>query len=277
MDKQAISFVMGKRLKKLREERGLSHDKLIKQLNEQYGISVSRDSLMAYEISDESRAKASKLPNMGMRVEFLYCLADFYGVSLDYLLGKTDVKAADCNLQYISDYIGLSESVLQKMNELELHSRQQPGDILYWPNFLAVFIETLFYGSSWKHLNSQLFTSVSLTLVEERFWEREIDGYKNLLPKEKYKAKMRWEKKEENKSKYIRFYDGFSDEIFEKVVNPSLTMELPIFGAVASQDYLSEKLLRDLYSMAKTLCVKKLEERVNAIEAMEHEEKIADK
>lgn len=118
MDKQAISFVMGKRLKELREERGLSHDKLIRQLNERYEISVSRDSVMAYEISDESRAKASKLPNMGMRVETLYCLADFYGVSLDYLLGKTDVIAINGDLAQAARYTGLPAASIGKLHEL---------------------------------------------------------------------------------------------------------------------------------------------------------------
>lgn len=115
MDKQAISFAMGKRLKDLREERSLSHDNLIKQLNAKYGISVSRDSLMAYEISDESRTKASKFPNMGMRVEYLYCLADFYGVSLDYLLGKTDVRIPDCTVQSMCKYTGLSEYAVETL------------------------------------------------------------------------------------------------------------------------------------------------------------------
>lgn len=115
MDKQDISFAMGKRLKELREERGLSHDKLIKQLNERYGISVSRDSVMAYEISDKSRSKASKFPNMGMRAETLYCLADFYRVSLDYLLSNTDVKSSDTNLKSVCEYTGLSEQSVKNI------------------------------------------------------------------------------------------------------------------------------------------------------------------
>lgn len=115
MDKQAISFVVGKRLKELREERLLSHDKLKDQLKEKYGISVSRDSLMAYEISDETRAKADKLPNMGMRSETLYCLADFYGVSLDYLLGKTDIKSSDTDLRSVCEYTGLTEQAVKNI------------------------------------------------------------------------------------------------------------------------------------------------------------------
>ena len=92
MDKKIISFTLGTRLKELRQKQGLSHVQLSNQLKDKYGISVSRDSLMAYEVADDTRSKADKLPNLGMRVEYLYCLADFYGVSLDYLLGVSDYR-----------------------------------------------------------------------------------------------------------------------------------------------------------------------------------------
>jgi len=117
MERQSISFTLGERLKNLREARGLSHEKLKAQLEEKYGITISRDSLMAYEISDELRAKASKLPNLGMRVEYLYCLADFYGVSLDYLFGKTNIPALDINIRQICEYTGLPEDSIIWLNE----------------------------------------------------------------------------------------------------------------------------------------------------------------
>lgn len=93
MDKKKISFTLGARLKELRQERGLSHVQLSRQLKDRYGISVSRDSLMAYEVADDTRSKSDKLPNLGMRVEYLYCLADFYEVSLDYLVGNSNYYA----------------------------------------------------------------------------------------------------------------------------------------------------------------------------------------
>ena len=79
------SFVMAKRLKELREGKRLSHVNLAKALKDQYGIEISRDSLMAYEVSDPNNTKAYR--NEGMKVEYLRCLAEYYGVSVDYLLG----------------------------------------------------------------------------------------------------------------------------------------------------------------------------------------------
>ena len=113
MDRQRISFTLGNRLEELRKSKGLTHVALAKQLEEKYGITVSRDSLMSYEISSEFRAKASKLPNLGMRVEYLYCLADFYGVSFDYLLGKTDIMTPNTKIRDICEITGLSEESIK--------------------------------------------------------------------------------------------------------------------------------------------------------------------
>lgn len=40
-------------------------------------------------------------------------IADFYGVSVDYLLGRTDVKKPDTNTQAVCEYTGLSEGSIQ--------------------------------------------------------------------------------------------------------------------------------------------------------------------
>jgi len=89
MDWKSRSFEMAKKIKTLRENRGISHEKLSVQLKEQYGLSVHKDSLITYEISDEFRSRAKKLSNLKMKSETLFCLADFYGVSVDWLLGRT--------------------------------------------------------------------------------------------------------------------------------------------------------------------------------------------
>lgn len=83
--KDNCSILMAQRLKSIREEKRLSHVALKDALEQKYGIEISRDSLMSYERlkpDDNNRYK-----NEGMRVEYLRYLADFYGVTADYLLG----------------------------------------------------------------------------------------------------------------------------------------------------------------------------------------------
>lgn len=104
------SFVMAEHLKQLREEKGLSHEKLSKALFNQYGVKISADSLINYEVATADHSKAYK--NQGMRVEYLRCLADFYGVSADYLLGLSDYRTANMDLAAACAFTGLSESAV---------------------------------------------------------------------------------------------------------------------------------------------------------------------
>lgn len=111
MDKESNkSFVMAERLRLLRESHKLSLEKLSKTLSEKYGLKISSDSLMNYEFSKGGHNKTYK--NLGMRVEYLYCLADFYGVSTDYILGISDVKSPDPSLQAVVEYTGIPEDAL---------------------------------------------------------------------------------------------------------------------------------------------------------------------
>lgn len=101
------SFIMAERLKQLREGKGLSHERLSKTLFDQYGIKISSDSLMNYEVTEANHTKAYK--NQGMRVEYLRCLAVFYGVSADYILGEDVPMSPDITLQEIVKRTGLTE------------------------------------------------------------------------------------------------------------------------------------------------------------------------
>ena len=122
------SFVMAERLRELREAQKLSHEKLSKTLSEKYGIKISSDSLMNYEFSKGGHSKTFK--NMGMRVEYLYCLADFYGVSTDYILGISDVKSPDPSLQAVVEYTGIPEDALHAFRKcLTMYTAmKQPND-----------------------------------------------------------------------------------------------------------------------------------------------------
>lgn len=102
------SFIMAKRLKQLREEKGLSHEKLSKVLLDQYDVKISSDSLMNYEVADVNHTKVGK--NQGMRVEYLRCLAGFYEVTADYLLGNSDIRSNNPDVKMIVDNTGLSET-----------------------------------------------------------------------------------------------------------------------------------------------------------------------
>lgn len=85
-------------LKQLRWENNLTQ----KELAEKVGISKS--SIGFYENGD-------RIPD----INTLSALADFFNVSTDYLLGRTDVKSMDLDTRIISEKTGLSEDVLSKI------------------------------------------------------------------------------------------------------------------------------------------------------------------
>jgi hypothetical protein len=116
MNKREISFGMGKRLRSLREEKGISYQDLANALLDNYGIKISKDSLRDYEIDGDYRAKSKNLPNMGMRTEYLYALADFYCVSADYILGFSESKSIDVDIQNACRCTGLSEETVKMLS-----------------------------------------------------------------------------------------------------------------------------------------------------------------
>lgn len=109
------------RLKNLREERGISHATLANSLEAQCGLTISRDSLMKYEKDDKLHSSFGA--TKGMAAETLYCLAKFYEVSIDYLLGNSNIKSPDTKMQAACKYTGLSEEAISK---LKTHTDDQP-------------------------------------------------------------------------------------------------------------------------------------------------------
>ena len=50
-------------------------------------------------------------------IENLIKIADYFDVSTDYLLGRTDVKTTDTTIKGICEYTGLSEKVVKAMHK----------------------------------------------------------------------------------------------------------------------------------------------------------------
>lgn len=71
----------GKRLRALREERDLSLDMVVYDIDQKYTIELTKGHLSRWE-------NGKNLPS----VRYAAYLAKYYNVSLDYLIGLTDVK-----------------------------------------------------------------------------------------------------------------------------------------------------------------------------------------
>jgi len=113
MDKRERSFKMATRLKELREENALSFSALKQKLEAEFGVKISTDSLINYEISDNHRSRAQDLPNMKMKTEYLIALSELYGVSTDYLIGSSDYRGIPANESSVES-IGLPEEFVNE-------------------------------------------------------------------------------------------------------------------------------------------------------------------
>ena len=126
MNQKERSFEMARRLKALRNSKKLSHNDLKNELQSRYGIKISRASLLNYEIDDEFHSKADALSNLKMNAEYLNCFADFYGVSTDYLLCRTDISASDVSMASACEKLGLSEGACEWFRGLDLELSIKP-------------------------------------------------------------------------------------------------------------------------------------------------------
>ena len=77
------------RLEDLRKEKKLSFEQLSKQLAER-GVSISHTNLKNYEINDPLHPLYGRTRSMS--IEYLVAFADFYDVSVEYLLGLSNSR-----------------------------------------------------------------------------------------------------------------------------------------------------------------------------------------
>lgn len=108
-----VGILVATRLRELRQSCHYSHDRLIKLLYDIYGIEVSRNSLMNYEQSDPEQPKFGSC--LKMNATTLLCLADLYGVPVDYLLGRTSLSTDKEEIRVVMEYTGLSQQSAEKI------------------------------------------------------------------------------------------------------------------------------------------------------------------
>lgn len=94
----AVMDTFAKRLKVLREERKLSQTELANALG------ISRGSLSFYENAERTAD-----------IEMLNKVSEYFGVTLDYLVGKSDNRTRERAI--IGDVTGLSDKSIAFLNE----------------------------------------------------------------------------------------------------------------------------------------------------------------
>ena len=98
------------RLKDLRKEKKLSFEQLSKQLAER-GVNISHTNLKNYEINDPVHPLYGRTRSMS--IEYLVAFAEFYDVSVDYLLGLSNSRKREYH--DISEQLDLSDGAIEEL------------------------------------------------------------------------------------------------------------------------------------------------------------------
>lgn len=93
-----MGTIIGDRIGILLIERGIKQ----KELAQRIGVA---DNIISYFV------KGTRTPNMQQTVD----IADFFDVSTDYLLGRTDIRTADVQIKQICKITGLSEKAYKTL------------------------------------------------------------------------------------------------------------------------------------------------------------------
>jgi len=99
-------------------------------------IGVTRQAVSAYSLG-------TSLPDIDKFVG----IADFFGVSTEYLLRRTEIKKADATKQAVAEYLGLSEKAIDAIRRLHLGYIDLSPERDYKPMFMNYPLPEVF--SDW--------------------------------------------------------------------------------------------------------------------------------
>ena len=111
-----LSIKMAERLRMLRKNKGKSRQSVVDELSDpegKYNIDISVDSIVKYEQTNPERTNTI-YTNDGMKVGYLRAFSDYYGVSVDYLLGLDDFPEKETS-RLSAKSLGLSASTVRSM------------------------------------------------------------------------------------------------------------------------------------------------------------------
>ena len=114
------------RLEDLRKEKKLSFEQLSKQLAER-GVSISHTNLKNYEINDPLHPLYGRTRSMS--IEYLVAFADFYDVSVEYLLGLSNSRKQEYN--NISEQLGLCDGAIEELIRCKEKSGSEEDPKMY--------------------------------------------------------------------------------------------------------------------------------------------------
>jgi len=151
-------FEIGKRITELRKERNMSQDDLASDLH------VSREVVAKWENGTRD-----------LKTQYTSDIAEFFGVSADFLLGKTDIRKPDVNLQSITLKTGLSEKAIEYLERL-VESKSQ-SDLLCL-KAINTILEQEEHSQLIQKIALYLFAKISIPVNQNAMFDASADPLK---------------------------------------------------------------------------------------------------
>lgn len=98
-----------KRMKQLRLEKGAKENRELTQVAVSKDLGIHVNTVRSYE---------SNSLNQIPKLEQLMKIKNYYNVSYEYLLGETDIKSSNSNMQFICNETNLSEENIKYLKTL---------------------------------------------------------------------------------------------------------------------------------------------------------------
>ena len=141
---------IGLRIAKLREERGLSQKQLADEL-EKMGLKVRRETVTQWENGSRD-----------LKTEYTVKLADFFDVSADWILGRSDLKTTDEDTRKIHDLLPLSEKAIQVLFQMAAPDNLGGDpDILYALNAMLEGLSQGYDDNGWWNTDGYVLVDIS--------------------------------------------------------------------------------------------------------------------
>lgn len=139
-----MKLIMQEIIKDLRKEKGISSttalEKEIEPYAKKYGITISSSTLNDLEETDDSSTSKKSRKNKNFGYKIFLALADYYGVSVDYIFGRTDTRSPDPDMRAFKEYTGLTENAIERL-KIQCEKARTTDDNSY--NLVSVFLSAM--------------------------------------------------------------------------------------------------------------------------------------